>query len=81
MASHSSREIRESIDKLKQRNPSAMISIDDLEYISNQLCEKDDKSDDGSVYDNDMKHTESDGYVVHYQNEFLKSKNQRLSNN
>lgn len=74
-------EIREAIDKLKQRNPSAMIAIDDLVYISNELCENDNKSDDGLVYKNDIEHNESDSYGVKDQNKSIKLEEQRLSNN
>lgn len=58
-----------------------MISIDDLAYISNELCENDDKPDDDLVYDNDIERNESDAYVLQDQNESLKSEEQSLRNN
>lgn len=78
---HSTQEIRKAIEGLKQKNPSATISLDDLSYISNELCENENESEDYLVYDSGDENNDSDAYNVQAQNQSFISEERKLANN
>lgn len=41
----SPKEVREAIERLKNKNPQAMITVSDLALISSELCENADEDD------------------------------------
>ena len=53
-----------------------------MPYISNELHENEDISDDDLVYDSDTENNgEDDAYIAQYQNHALRSEEQKLANN